>query len=655
MHSGAFSQSDSLAGRLFKADLSKILQDDSSHSNVKALSSLAGFRETDLRDAPGSVVIITREQITASGARDLMDILLLAPGIQLGRDVDDVIGVGIRGLWANEGKCQFMLNGIPLNELDFGTFALGARIPVENISRIEIMSGAGSVIHGGMAALGVINIITRDAFDFNGIHFNLQSGISNGKRSLNSLSMNGNHKVGRDVYINYSFNLTDALRSTWNLPLPDGRMVNYGDSTSIFSQSYYLGIRRGGLNVKFYSNDYQYHVNDAPHNVMMRSTSTDVEYKGTINPKWQYRARGLLTYQTPWQNTNTSDPDLLATNTLSQRANGTISFDYHRSARYHYTSGIQVFNQISSIQADGPGMVFSMNNSRTFSFNDVALFGEVNIKTRFGNLTGGGRLEYNPFTNWMFAPRIVYNKIINAFHVKAIYGSAFKTPTIQNVNLGPDDMMLSPERVHTTEIEVGFRPEKDWDITANIHKTDLIDPIVYVYDSVQFDNYINRAFSGAMGYELKYSMTSGKLHVMASYSYYTPSRKNAVPEMKVSGNMSRQYLGMASMKATLIAGFQIRPEINIHVSGIFQGGFTTYEISDYANETTVAIRNPQTTLLNAGVRYSPPKHSKLIISATCSNILNRPFYVGSPFNNGLPGLPMFHRSVNLTMIYRLPL
>ncbi|MGV3636898.1 MAG: TonB-dependent receptor plug domain-containing protein, partial [Flavobacteriales bacterium] len=120
---------------------------------------LAALGETDIRKAPVSITILSAEQIKASGARNLLEALQLVPGITFGRDVDDVIGIAIHGTWAEEGKCLFLLNGMQLNENDFGTYAIGNRIPLDNVERIEVISGPGSVLYGGYAALGVINII----------------------------------------------------------------------------------------------------------------------------------------------------------------------------------------------------------------------------------------------------------------------------------------------------------------------------------------------------------------------------------------------------------------------------------------------------------------------------------------------------------------
>lgn len=113
-----------------------------------ATTQLTDGRSLDVRLATGVVTVLTRAEILASGATDLMGVLKLVPGFTMARDVDDVIGIGIRGIWAQEGKCLFLLNGQTLNDPSYGIFALGERLPLENVERVEVISGPGSVMYG---------------------------------------------------------------------------------------------------------------------------------------------------------------------------------------------------------------------------------------------------------------------------------------------------------------------------------------------------------------------------------------------------------------------------------------------------------------------------------------------------------------------------
>jgi outer membrane cobalamin receptor len=107
------------------------------------------------RQAPGIVTVITREEIINSGARNLMDVLRLVPGLDFGVDVESSLGLGVRGNWAYEGKILVLVDGQRYNESFFGSAQL-ERISPEQVERIEIVRGPGSAVYGGFAELGVI-------------------------------------------------------------------------------------------------------------------------------------------------------------------------------------------------------------------------------------------------------------------------------------------------------------------------------------------------------------------------------------------------------------------------------------------------------------------------------------------------------------------
>src|SRR5437764_2667312 len=71
----------------------------------------------DVRETPGVVTAVTREEILASGARDLLEVLQLIPGFSFHVDVVGVVGVGFRGMWGHEGKLLLLIDGIEMNEL----------------------------------------------------------------------------------------------------------------------------------------------------------------------------------------------------------------------------------------------------------------------------------------------------------------------------------------------------------------------------------------------------------------------------------------------------------------------------------------------------------------------------------------------------------
>src|SRR5689334_2312026 len=88
--------------------------------------SIASKKDTSIRETPGIVTVITRDEIQNSGSRDLLGILTLyAPGLNFGNDVEGVVSAYVRGIWAEEGKILLLVDGLEMNERVFDTTQFG--------------------------------------------------------------------------------------------------------------------------------------------------------------------------------------------------------------------------------------------------------------------------------------------------------------------------------------------------------------------------------------------------------------------------------------------------------------------------------------------------------------------------------------------------
>ena len=86
---------------------------------------VASKKAMSLRESPGIISVLTAEEILTSGARDLIDVLRLVPGVDFGVDVQGVVGLSIRGNWAHDGKVLMMIDGLEVNEMAFSTLQFG--------------------------------------------------------------------------------------------------------------------------------------------------------------------------------------------------------------------------------------------------------------------------------------------------------------------------------------------------------------------------------------------------------------------------------------------------------------------------------------------------------------------------------------------------
>lgn len=117
------------------------------------------------RESSSIISVITRDEIQASGARDLIDVLRLIPGFDFGLDGWVPSGPSMRGIWGAEGRILMLWDGVEMNENSAGSLHIGNRYPVDQIKRVEIIRGPGSIMYGGYAEIAVISITSLQAED----------------------------------------------------------------------------------------------------------------------------------------------------------------------------------------------------------------------------------------------------------------------------------------------------------------------------------------------------------------------------------------------------------------------------------------------------------------------------------------------------------
>ena len=113
--------------------------------------------------APAVASVITASQIRAMGARDIDQVLESVPGLHVSLSSIYNPEYLFRGISSDFSPQVLMLiNGIPITNLFQGDRNLvWGGMPVEAISRIEVIRGPGSALYGADAFAGVINIVTK--------------------------------------------------------------------------------------------------------------------------------------------------------------------------------------------------------------------------------------------------------------------------------------------------------------------------------------------------------------------------------------------------------------------------------------------------------------------------------------------------------------
>ena len=147
-------------------------------SGLTAKITTASSQAETLNEVPVPTTLITEEMIRNSGASNLQEVLATyVPGMNI-IDCNDDINIAMRGIYSNgQEKILIMLNGHRMNSYCTNIASPDFSVSLEKIKQIEVLRGPASSLYGGVALTGVVNLITKQGADVNGIK--IKGGIGN--------------------------------------------------------------------------------------------------------------------------------------------------------------------------------------------------------------------------------------------------------------------------------------------------------------------------------------------------------------------------------------------------------------------------------------------------------------------------------------------
>lgn len=190
---------------------------------------------TTVQEAPAIVTVLTGEDIYERGFSRIDDAFDTVPGWLR---VDAIHGQFPFGIV--RGTLQSMLymnDGISLFSPLENTASVGRVMPLELVKRIEMVTGPGGVLWGANSYMGILNVITKDADDVDGVEADIRYGDGPGDRGVmrgyvmaglpelfgrddTSLLLHGSF----DTYIGPRFEMPQHLFST-PTPQPNSQAV----------------------------------------------------------------------------------------------------------------------------------------------------------------------------------------------------------------------------------------------------------------------------------------------------------------------------------------------------------------------------------------------------------------------------------------------
>ena len=138
--------------------------------DITEVTTVTGTEEP-LRAAPAAIYVITADDIKQRGMRSIPEALRSVPGLHVAQLSSNVWSISSRGFGRRfTNKLLVLLDGRSIYTPAFGGVNWDSHdLVIDDIDRIEVIRGPGAVLWGANAFTGVINIITKSAYDSLGL------------------------------------------------------------------------------------------------------------------------------------------------------------------------------------------------------------------------------------------------------------------------------------------------------------------------------------------------------------------------------------------------------------------------------------------------------------------------------------------------------
>lgn len=618
---------------------------------------VVGTQDGDIENQPGSVSLITEEDLTLRQPRSTEDALRAVPGVTIKGEEESAVvaNIGVRGLSSGDYKTLILEDGVPIAP---GLFVGNGRYynpRIQRMEAIEVLKGASSLRYGPSTIGGVINYITKDPED--GAALTLRTGSFNTHEA--SLEVGGTSpsqeaKFGAivthaqsDGFMDKGYDMTDVM-------LKAGMAVGENQWLSVKFTDYKndANISYRGLFLQAYRDGAEY--NPAPDDFFLTGRrSLDVNHEWDINESLKLKTLvyGSETYRDYWRYGVDGDASAEAGRWIyTDSLNGNNrSFD-----RLGVDSRLTVSHQLFGINNEAEVGVRLMNESmddqtigatratpRTGTINkDVVDSAEslaVHAQNRFAitsdvALTAGVRVER--YEQSRLDKRLATNNQADTSNTEVLpgvgvtyqinpslqlFGSVYKafSPALNGDALdGFSDQQLDAER--SINAEVGVRGAHGrFDYEAAAFYMDFDNQIIPANSNTQFQNTnggetVHQGFEAALGVDL------GAGFRVKTNATYIPTAEFSGDRLDEEGNITTPDGNRVTYVPEWVANLglehnvgSLRTSLNVHytdkqytdvmntvaiteqTSGFFLGQIDSYTLLDL---NAVYELNPNITL-----------------------------------------------------------
>jgi outer membrane receptor for ferrienterochelin and colicin len=439
--------------------------DSLANTNVTTASKFA----EKLSDAPSVMTVVSQDELKRFGGMTLSEILNRVAGLNVSSGFfQDRSTIAVEGdqTRVDSGHILFLINGRPVREIMEGGVSsdLLESFPVRILERIEVIKGPGSVLYGSDAFSGVINLITKKAA---GTNVDVSSSGGPGGAEANSAEI---------LYDRGDLNIVAAGQyhqmPIWNTTI--GFLPGANNPGSIRNASLrddgegaYLGLNYKGF--RFMSSYTGFEeasfVRGVLGDVRWKRGFFDLGYDLKATSKWD------MSFDTTYARNTLDAPDFpyVHRDSYSALFEWTNFYTFSDKDRitvgtlFEHIAGTELF-LIKPVEVDGQG---SREQGGFYAQYEHKLTDDLKLIGGFqANKIGDIKLNVVPRGG------ILWNLSSN-FTLKALYGGAFRAPSLDETLLNNPGLKgnpnLVPETIGTLDIQASYQNNRTQVAIAYFH------------------------------------------------------------------------------------------------------------------------------------------------------------------------------------------
>ncbi len=521
-------------------------------------------------DIPNSVILIDEAEIENATAESLGELLANELGIDLrsyGGFGGASQGMHIRGMGAD--GTQVFVNGVNVNSPSLGQADV-ARVPLNNIERIEVVKGSGSLLYGTGAMGGTISIITKgpkhDKID---LKANAEYGSEDTYQLLAEHGMFLSEEFG--YYLTAGRRETDGFRDNSDLTHTDVTLKLVYEIPDILDMSLYgdyidreygrPGVKPPPRTESFYVNGEQVYSRDAA-STLDRGADEDAhlvfEVKGTPSGMFGFNFRTDYSYSEAYNLTryyssftNSVPGSKSWTTNEVFTIEGNVDFNPFEGLDFLLGADYRDYDwENENVNLDGSGIEYAGMREQTSAQLDTnGLYAEAEYRpcAYFRALAGIRREEHSTFGSETVSR---FGFTINASEntvFKFSRGKHFKAPTLNDLFYPYEDWGWGMGASGNPDLrpETGYHTDVTFEQTLLDHRAfitfsyfdwDINDKIRWVPNESYFYRPQNLDVYEADGWELGAKISPFD-HMLLALSY-----TNTEAEENLSGGVKRQAL-----------------------------------------------------------------------------------------------------------------